>query len=129
MDKSVETRIEGIIIMTVDEYKAKYGERSTTGFWNIGTIIHTPEIPVGLYDIIIETIKELNKIYIPHTLWWIIQRKPKIWKEILEVEDGINVAVLCNNEESLREGLKLYYEVWLEAILEFDVVKDTFIPF
>ena len=115
--------------MTVDEYKAKYEDHSTSGFWNIGTIIHTPEIPVGLYDIIIETIKELNKIYIPNTLWWIAQRKPKIRKEILEIEDGINVAVLCNNEELLREELKSYYEVWLEAILEFDLVKDKFIPF
>jgi len=115
--------------MNVDDFKKKYGEQPLNGFFDVGMIVHSPSIPVSLYDIIIDTIQSLNQIYIPFTLGWITQRRPKILERIREIEGEINVAVLCENEEYLREQLGLYYSEWMEAIVEFDEGGRKFIPF
>ena len=115
--------------MNADEFKKKYGEQSLGGFFKVGTVIHSLVIPVNLYNIITETIQTLNRIYIPFTLGWIIQRRLKIWERIKEIESEINVAVLCENEEYLKEQLNLYYDVWMEAIVEFDAGGRKYVPF
>ena len=115
--------------MTVNEYKKKYGSDTPSGFWNVGNITHLPVIPVTLYDIISETITELDKIYIPFACQWVMERKPKIREEIREIEGNINVAVLCEDEGYLRSELQKYYEVWLGGIMEFGGQKDKYIPF
>jgi hypothetical protein len=115
--------------MNVDEFKKKYGEQPLNGFFDVGTVIHSPVIPVNLHAIITDTIQSLNQIYIPFTLGWIVQRRPKILERIKEIESEINVAVLCENKEYLKEQLALYYDVWMEAIVEFDQGGRKYVPF
>jgi hypothetical protein len=115
--------------MNVDEFKHKHGEQSLNGFFDVGTVIHSPAIPINLYAIITDTIHSLNQIYIPFTLGWITQRRPKILERIREIEGEINVAVLCENKEYLKEQLDLYYSEWMEAIVEFDEGGRKYVPF
>lgn len=115
--------------MTVDEYKSKYGEHSTSGFWEIKNVIHTYKIPVVLHVLLDDTMKKLNRIYIPNAWLWVRLRQRETWQEILEIEESVNVAVEGENEEYLKEALRMYYEVWVKVIKEFKLIKDIYVPF
>jgi len=115
--------------MTVDEYKTKYGDHSVTGFWGIKSIVHTYKIPVALHALLDNTIKKLNLIYIPYAWSWMRFKKRDIYQEILEIEESINVAVEGENEEYLKEALRMYYEKWVTIIKEFKPIKDSYVPF
>ena len=115
--------------MTVDEYKAKYGERSLSESWEIKNVVHTYKIPVALHTLLDETMKKLNRIYIPNAWSWVRLRQKDTWREILEIEESINVAVEGENEEYLREALRMYYEVWVRVIEKFKPMKDEYVPF
>jgi hypothetical protein len=101
--------------MNVDNFKKQYGEQYLHEFFK--------------HDIIAETIQSINRIYIPYTLKWIIQKKPKVWRQIKEIEEGINVAVMCRDEEYLKAEVNLYYQVWRDAIVEFDRRGRRYVPF
>ncbi len=115
--------------MTVDEYKSKDGEHSISGFWEIRNVVQDWKIPSALYKLLDETIRKISNIYILDTYRWVKLRKPDDWQEILGIEEAINVAVQGENEEYLKEALRLYYDVWLRVIKEFRLIKDTYIPF
>ncbi len=115
--------------MTVDEYKQKYGDHSLTGFWKVGNIIPTYKIPVVLHTLLDETINKLNRIYIPYAWLYMRLRRKDDWQEILEIEESINVAIEGENEEYLKEALRMYYEKWASIIKEFKPIKDTYVPF
>lgn len=101
--------------MNVDAFKKQYGEQYLHELFK--------------HDIIAETIQAINRIYIPYTLKWIIQKKPKVWRQIREIEEGINVAVMCEDEEYLKVELDLYYHAWGDAIMEFDAGGRRYVPF
>lgn len=107
--------------MNVDQFKKQYGEQYLHGLFHV-TI-------TDQQDIITEAIQAINRIYIPYTLKWIIQKKPKVWRQIREIEEGINVAVMCEDEEYLKAELDLYYHAWGDAIMEFDAGGRKYIPF
>lgn len=113
--------------MTVDEYSKIHGV--VNGFWDVGSITRLPVIPVTLHDIITQTVRELNKIYIPYVVGWVVQKRPKIWGEIKEIENGIQMAVICEDEEKLRELLKEYYDVWIRMCVEFEASGKKYVPF
>ena len=113
--------------MTVDEYSKIHGVVS--GFWDVGSITHLPEIPVTLHNIIYQTVIELDKIYIPYVMGWVVQKRPKIWEEIKGIENEINIAVLCEDEGSLRSSLESYYDVWMRMCVEFEAGGRKFLPF
>ncbi len=113
---------------TVDEYKQKYGMHSLF-FWEPRIILHQPKVPVKLYPLIEETMKQLNKIYIPYAYIWVKTKRRDDWQELKEIEESINVAVEGDNEEYLKEALRIYYEKWVSIIKEFKPIKDTYIPF
>ncbi len=115
--------------MTVDEYKKRYGKSEPSGFWDVGSLTYLPEIPVTLYDIISQTIRELNKIYIPYVVGWVGQKKSQVWEEIKGIENEINIAVLCEDETSLRSSLESYYDVWMGMCVEFEASGRIYIPF
>ena len=87
------------------------------------------KIPSKLYRLLDDTIRKIGRIYIPNSYRWVKLRKSNDWQNILEIEEAINVAIEGENEEYLREALKLYYDVWLRVIKEFGPIKDTFTPF
>lgn len=101
--------------MNVDQFKKQYGEQYLQEFFK--------------HDIIIDAIQSINRIYIPYTLKWIIQKRPKVWRQIKEIEEGINVAVMCEDEEYLKAEVDLYYHVWGDAIMEFDAGGRRYVPF
>jgi len=113
---------------TVDEHKQQYGMHSLS-FWEPRIILHTYEVPVRLYPLIEATMTKLNKIYIPYAWSYVRTRKHDIWLELLEIEESINVAVECDNEDYLKEALKLYYEKWLRVLREFELIKKKYNPF
>ena len=115
--------------MTVDEYKSKYGDHSLIGFWDAGKLAHTYAVPIRLHELLNKTVKKLNQIYIPYAWSYVRLRRKDDWQEIFELEESINVAILGDNEEYLREALKLYYEKWVSILKEFNPIKDTYIPF
>ena len=115
--------------MTVDEYKSKYGEHSISGFWEVKNVVQDWKIPSALYKLLDETIRKISRIYIPNSYKWVKLRKPDDWQNILEIEESINVAVKGENEEYLKEALRMYYEIWVNIIREFEPIKDSYIPF
>jgi len=102
--------------MNVNEFKNKYGQE----------LIHSLFMP---QPNIIETLCDINSIYIPNTIMWLVSRKSQMWEKIRDIERNINVAVLCDDSEELREQLDLYFQEWLKAISEFEPIKNKFIPF
>lgn len=115
--------------MTIDEYRTTHGTGCFDGFWNVGMIAGVPAIPVTLHTLIDQTVRELNKIYIPYVSSWVRQRKVKMLDEIMEVESGIQVAILCEDEVTLRTLLKAYYDIWMEMIVEFEAGGRKYVPF
>ena len=115
--------------MTVDEYKSKYGDHSLVGFWGIKSVIHSYAIPTRLHELLRDTIKKLNLIYIPYAWSYVKLRKKDDWQEILEIEESINVAIEGENEEYLKEALRMYYEKWASMMKEFEPISNQFTPF
>ena len=115
--------------MTVDEYKSKYGEHSISGFWEVRNVVQDWKISSRLYKLLDETIRKIGRIYILNSYRWAKVWKKDDWQNILEIEEMINVAVQGENEEYLREALRLYYDIWLRVIKEFGPIKDTYTPF
>lgn len=115
--------------MTVDEYHKKYGQGCFDGFFGVGNLAGVPAIPVDLYDMILDTVVRLNKIYIPFTSYWVMGHKPQLRDKISEVEDNIHVAVLCGDGGWLGQELEKYYEVWVEALGEFSTQREKYVPF
>jgi hypothetical protein len=127
MGKSVKTRTtrNG----TVNGYREKHGENSLTGFFTVGRIAGTPAIPIDLHNMIVDVVVDLNKVYIPYTMSWVMQRKKDVWGQILEVEDRITVSVLCNDEKELGKWLREYYDIWMRMCVEFEVGGRKYVPF
>lgn len=115
--------------MTVDRYVERYGQKSLDGFFSPYVISHQCEMKISMYSLIRDTVIELNKVYVPMTAMWVMDRKPKIREQVRELEDEISVAVMCEDVGSLKEKLREYYDVWLGAIMEFSIQKEKYIPF
>jgi hypothetical protein len=39
------------------------------------------------------------------------------------------MAVLCENEQALRESLDQYYDMWVRMCVEFEAIGRKFTPF
>ena len=118
--------------MNADEFKKKYGDRTftpATNFWKVGSLAPIPAIPTRLHKLLDETVKRLNGIYIPNAWLWVKFKNPDTWKELLEIEESINVAIEIENEGYLREALEKYYEIWVVIIEAFRPIEDKYVPF
>jgi hypothetical protein len=48
---------------------------------------------------------------------------------MVEGKSGIQVAILCEDEMELRKKLQVYYDIWMEMIVEFEAMGRKFIHF
>ena len=115
--------------MIVDKHKKEHLVNAQYGFWKAENVIHVPIIPIGLYKLLDDTMKKLNQIYIPNAWLWVKLRKKYIYQEIRDIEESINIAIQEENKEYLQEALRMYYEKWVEVIVEFEPIRYTFAPF
>jgi len=99
------------------------------GFFTVGYLAGVPAIPIRLHRLIDETIKRINEIYIPEAWTWVRLENRSTWKELLEIEESISVAIQGESEGYLRALLNTYYEMWVVIIEAFKSIKDKYIPF
>jgi hypothetical protein len=114
---------------TVDEYKATHSHNTFHEFWQVNSVVHIPTMPVRLYSIIDETMLKLDKIYIPFAWSWVHQKNKDTYRKLVEIEETINIAVMAEDEATLREQLQRYYDIWVILLEAFRPIKDTYIPF
>lgn len=114
---------------TVNNYKDEFGKNCFGNFWEETSLARgIPEIKVNLHYLILDTIKRLNEIYIPFAWTWVKDRRSKIMEQVIDIEAEITVAVQCEDEMYLRDALNRYYDLWVEAIIEFST-QDKYTPF